>query len=212
MKRALAVLVVVLLATAFAVAFLVKVGTANPFFPSGSWSDEPDKPIINLLSPQENQNLTGAVDVWLNFTVTVPKTKWYSGADNFATTFGNITSTTYSVDGKPPMEVSASSEEYGVLSFAVNLGLLPDGSHTILISAEGYGYCGNIITDLYAGSTPSFMESVSTVLVSNFAEVDFVVGNVLQTALMIATITIAPATAFGLLFYFKKCRSGSGAA
>ena len=66
-RKALALtLILALLISTLAATLLVHVVTANPFMPSGSWSDDPIPPSINIQSPSETQNYYNGSDVWLN--------------------------------------------------------------------------------------------------------------------------------------------------
>ncbi len=95
---------------------LVALVSANPFMPSGSWSNEPTPPSINVQSPSETQNYYYGRDVWLRFTVTVPITDWYSTKpeylypEPYATTLGTVTQVKFSVDGKPESNANSISE------------------------------------------------------------------------------------------------------
>jgi hypothetical protein len=184
MKRtALALtLILALLISALAATLIVHVGTANPFIPSGSWSNEPIPPSISVQSPSEKQNYYNGSDVWLNFTVTKPKTSWYSSKlfpdRSLATTSGSITQVRFSLDGKQENNANKVSEYRGVLYFSFNLGRLSDGQHAIIITAEGSAYYGTITHDLFAGSGYSLEGSANTKLVKDSVQINFVVGGV----------------------------------
>ncbi|MBN1245376.1 hypothetical protein JXA31_07265 [Candidatus Bathyarchaeota archaeon] len=229
MKRtALAVtLMLGLLLSTLAATLFVNVVTANPFMPSGSWSDEPIPPSINVQSPSETQNYYDGSDVWLNFTVTVPWTDWYSTKsgylypDHYATTLGNLTQVRFSIDGKPENDASKISESalkvskvyvprWGVLHFSVNLGQLSVGRHTIIINAEGSAYYGNLTHGAFSDTFPiDTDESDKTKLVHSSLQSNFVVGpNSTQkpfpTTLVIAPIAAVTVIGVGLLVYLKK--------
>ena len=97
----------VFLLAALATELHVKVASANPFMPLGSWSNDPGPPTVNIQSPTDSTNSPSGNNVWLNFTVKAPITEWYSTKqgylypDHYATTFGNVTQVLYSLDGKP---------------------------------------------------------------------------------------------------------------
>ena len=117
MKRtAIALLIILaLLISTLGATLLVQVVTANPFMPNGSWSDEPIPPSINVQSPTESFNYWNGSDVWLNFTVAEPLTNWYSAGsisypDYYATTLGNLTQVSFSIDGKQENNASKISE------------------------------------------------------------------------------------------------------
>ena len=224
MKRkgfALTLILALLISTSVATLF-VHVATANPFMPSGSWSDEPIPPSINVQSPSESLNYWNGSNVWLNFTVTAPLTSWYSTEsfrypDFYATTLGNVTQVRFSLDGKPDVPVSKISEsalknsslynpQWGLLHFSVNLGQLSVGTHTILISAEGSAYYGNLTHDSWSDA----FQHDKTKLVNNSMQSNFVVGassppepfpTVPVMAVSAAIVAVAGA---GLLVYSKK--------
>jgi hypothetical protein len=175
-----------LLSTLAVTTLLVNVGTANPFMPSGSWSDEPIPPSIDIQSPSEKLHYWTGSDVWLDFTVNVPLTPWYSPSmkpypDHYATTFGTISRVRFSIDGKAENNTDRVSEYQGILTFSVNLGRLSVGWHTIEINAEGMARYGNLNHDIYLGSQYSFKESTRTKFVSSSASISFVVDEVRPT-------------------------------
>lgn len=185
MKKALALTLVMALLLSTVGAESLGIANADPFMPSGSWSDEPIPPAINVQSPSEKLNYWIGSDVWLDFTVTVPLTDWYSTTSfrfpENATTFGTVSAVRFSLDGKPENNANKVSEHEGVLSFSVNLGLLSFGQHAIIISAEGSGYFGNLTHDLSHGSNYTFQESAKTKLVRSSVSINFVVDGVRPT-------------------------------
>jgi hypothetical protein len=170
-----------------------KIVVANPFMPSGSWSDEPVPPSIKIESPSEILNYGYESYVWLIFTVTVPWTDWYnthSGylyPEPYATTLGNLTEVTFSLDGnaenniskisESPIEVSKVYHPYGgVLRFAVNLRWLSVGRHTIVINAEGSAYYGNLTHGAFSDNFAyDSQEGGEIKLVQSSADISFVV-------------------------------------
>jgi hypothetical protein len=190
----------VLLSSAIAGIQLVNLGKANPFMPSGSWSDEPVPPSINVESPSETLNISYGSDVWLNFTVTVPWTDWYNTQsgdlypeylypESYATTLGTLTDVTFSLDGnaennvskisESPIEVSKVYHPYGgVLRFTVNLGCLSVGRHTIVINAEGSAYYGNLTHGAFSDNFAyDFQEGDETKFVQSSADISFIVSS-----------------------------------
>ena len=213
-----------------ATTLLVHVATANPFMPSGSWSDEPIPPSINIQSPTESFSYWNGSDVWLNFTVAEPVTNWYSTGsisypDYYATTLGNLTQVSFSLDGKQENHATKISESAlrsyklynptgGLLHFSVNLGRLPVGQHTIYINAEGAAYYGNLTHSAFSDSFPiDTDESDKTRLLSSSLQSNFVVDGVATDTSMepFPTATVAAVSGAavilvgaGLLVYFKK--------
>ena len=189
-------LILALLIPTLAATLLVHVVTANPFMPIGSWSDDPIPPSISVQSPSETLNYQSGNDVWLNFTVTVPMTWWYSTKsgylypDHYATTFGNVTQVHFSVDEKQESNANKTSELYytnlrdlltkpSELYFSNNLGQLSVGRHTVIISAEGSGYYGNLTHDAFSDNFQyDAQESDKTKLVQSSVQINFVVGGV----------------------------------
>ncbi len=156
----------------------VEMAKANPFFPSGSYSEEPTIPLISVNLPQQRLSYGSDIDVWLDFTLTVPMTSWYrSDGSKIGTTFGSITSVSYYLDGEE-RSITANKTYHEYQYFQVSLGAFTYGLHTIKIEVNGSAYTKTTITnDLYAGSTPSFIESVPTKPVSNSAEINFFINN-----------------------------------
>jgi len=182
MKRTVLAFVMMLLFVAVAGTQLVNSARADPFMPSGSWSDDPIPPSIDVQSPSENLTYWSERDVWLNFTVTKPSTSWYSTRMNpyperYATTHGNLTQVNFSLDRKPEMTPDKISEDRGVLSFSVKIGTLPAGRHTITIHAEGFARYGNLTHDIYVNSQYSFNDSTKTKFVETSTDIRFVVTN-----------------------------------
>jgi hypothetical protein len=211
MKRFVAVgFVLALLVLLLAGTLFVNLVAANPFFPSGSWSDDPTPPVINIHSPLQNQPCGFSHDVWLNFTVTRPSTSWYrSGGFRFAITIGSVTSVIYYLDEKPPVRMNARGQVY-----SVNLGVLSDGQHVIKINVEGLGHSRTTIThDLYRGSKYTFEQSVPNKHVSSSAQVSFIVDNNVKVdsvssstlALTIVALVASLSVGFGAFLHkFKK--------
>jgi len=178
----LAIIISTLLFSAVAGAKLVNSGRANPFMPSGSWSDEPIPPSIDVQSPSETLHYWTESDVWLNFTVTAPRTSWYSTMmnpypDNYAITYGNVTQVRFSLDRKAETITDKISEYQGVLSFSVKLERLSIGRHDITIYAEGFARYRNLTHDVYVGSEYSFKDSAITKLVETSIDVSFIVAD-----------------------------------
>ena len=253
MKRTAIVqlLILGLLISTLTVILHIRIVVANPFMPSGSWSGEPVPPSINVESPSETLNNFYGSDLWLNFTVTVPWTDWYnmhSGdlypkflyPKSYATTLGTLTEVTFSLDGKAetavgkisesPLEVSKVYRPYGgVLRFAVNLGYLSVGRHTVVINAEGSAYYGNLTHGAFSDNFAyDLQEGDEIKLVQSSADISFVVGSdfiqdpspttgpnstqepfptVPVAAVSIASVAII---SVGLLLYFKKREVVSG--
>ena len=186
MKKALALTLAV--ALLFSVVGMEVAGTtkADPFMPSGSWSDEPTPPSFSVQSPSAKLNYWTGNDVWLDFKVTVPLTDWYSPTsfrypDHYATTFGNVTQVRFSLDGKPENNANKVSEYEGVLTFSSNLGRLIVGQHIITISAEGSGYFGNLTHDISLASNYSVRDDAKTKLVQSSVSINFAVAGVRPT-------------------------------
>ena len=224
--------ILALLISMLAVTLIVHVASANPFMPSGSWSDEPTPPSINVQSPNETLNYWSGSDVWLNFTVTEPVTNWYSTEsfsypDYYATTLGNLTQVRFSIDGKQENIASKISEsalkigkvynpQGGVLRFSVNLGRLSVGQHTININAEGSAYYGNLTHSAFSDSFPiDTDESDKTKLVHSSVQSNFVVDGVAPSIsvppepfptvpVVAVSAAILAVAGAGLLVYFKK--------
>jgi hypothetical protein len=170
------------LTVAVLVSLVVDVVEANPFMPSGSWSNEPIPPSISVQSPSEKLNYWTGSDVWLDFTVTVPLTRWYSSSnEGVATIFGTVTQVRFSLDGKAEIIADKVSEDRGVLSFSVDLERLIAGQHAIKISAEGSGYYGNLTHDIYLGSNHTIQESAKTKFVQSSLNISFSVDGVRPT-------------------------------
>jgi hypothetical protein len=162
--------------------------------PSGSWSDEPVPPSINIESPSETLSYWSGSDVWLNFTVAVPWTDWFSTKSGYlypepyATTLGTLTQVKFSVDGKPETNATKVSEtplvasrlynpQSGLLHFSVNLGRLSVGQHTVIINAEGTTYYGNLTHSAFSDSfILDVQEGDENKLVKNSAQINFAVG------------------------------------
>ncbi len=232
MKRTAFAFVILLLFVAVAGTQLVNSAKADPFMPSGSWSDEPIPPSIDVQSPSENFNYGTESDVWLNFTVTKPSTSWYSTRMNpyperYATTHGNLTQVKFSLDRKPEITPDKISEDREVLSFSVKLGHLSVGRHTITIYAEGFARYGNLTHDIYVNSQYSFNDSTKTKLVETSTDIRFVVTDTnpaevileqpneedklatsttepFPTSLTATSIMMAIVIGTGVLLYFKK--------
>jgi hypothetical protein len=150
--------------------------------PSGSWSDEPIPPSIDVQSPSERLNYDVESDIWLNFSVTVPLTSWYSTSmkpypDNYATTFGHVTQVSFSLDGRPAINLDEIYEYLGVLSFSVEIGCLSIGKHNIIINAEGLASYGNLTHDIFVGSQYSFKNSTKAKLVETSKIISFVIAD-----------------------------------
>jgi hypothetical protein len=221
-----------LLISTLAATLLVHVATANPFMPSGSWSDEPIPPSINVQSPSETQNYHSGSDVWLNFTVTEPLTNWYSTESfrypkTYATTSGNLTQVRFSLDGKQDIPVSKISEsalknsglynpQGGVLHFSVNLGQLSVGQHTIDINAEGSTYYGNLTHSSWSDSFQNYVQaSDKTKIVHSSLQSSFVVDGVKPStplepfptlSILAISAAIVAVACVGSVVYFKKLR------
>ncbi|MCW3996370.1 MAG: hypothetical protein NWE98_09540 [Candidatus Bathyarchaeota archaeon] len=207
---------------------VVAVVSANPFMPSGSWSNEPAPPSISVQSPSETQAYSSGQDVWLNFTVAVPITDWYSSKSGYlypepyATTLGTLIGVKFSLDGKParaassvstsPLRVSkVYNPQSGLFHFSINLGNLPTGKHTVVISAEGSGYYGNLTHSAFSDSfILDVQESDKTKVVSSSTSINFEVSGdppIIQTLPFItASVAIAAVTGAGLLFYSRKLK------
>jgi len=240
MKRiALALtLMLALLISTLAVTLLAQVVIANPIMPIGSWSDESTPPSINIQSPSETLNYGDRSDVWLNFTVTMPLTDWYSTKpgylypDHYATTPGNVTQVQFFVDEKQENNVNKTYAPFGPVYFSVNLGRLSIGRHTIIISAEGSGYFGNITQEAFSDYFQIYpQKSVKTKPVHSSVQINFVVGEVTTSstptetpsptplstqepsqivtviAAFLGTIVAAVMVSAGLLVYFRKRKS-----
>ena len=159
---------------------LVNDATANPYFPKGSWSDEPLPPVISVQSPSEKLNYWIGNDVWLDFTVTVPKTSWYSENKEFfgghiGTTFETITGVRFSLNGMQEIEAAKVSQHQGVLTYSVNLGRLPFGKNTVAIHAEGSAHYGTLTRE-------NGVQDTKTKLVESSTTINFVVDGVRPTA------------------------------
>lgn len=240
MKRKVLALTIILglLLSTLTVTLLVHVVTANPFMPSGSWSDEPVPPSINVESPSKTLNYCYGSDVWLNFTVTAPSTTWYSARmnpypDHYAITYGTVTQVRFSLDRNAEKNVDKISEYQGFLSFSVKLGSLSVGRHIIRIYAEGLACYGNLTHDVYVGSEYSFQDSTKTKLVGTSTDVSFVVTDTptadipleqpieegelttltvepFPTTLVVASVITVAVVGMGLIVYLKKCKRASG--
>jgi len=172
----------ILLSTLAAAILFVSVVTANPYFPEGSWSDEPIPASIDVQSPSEKLQYWIGSDVWLDFTVTVPLTPWYDPYNqHVATLSGTVTQVSFSLDGKEENNIENISEYQRVLSFSVNLGRLSVGRHAVTIYAEGFARYGNLTHDIHIGSHYSFEESTKTKFVSSSESISFVVDEVRPT-------------------------------
>jgi hypothetical protein len=232
MKRALLALAILLalLVPMLSAALFVHVVSANPFMPSGSWSDEPVPPSISIQSPIESLNYWSGSDVWLNFTVAEPLTNWYSAGsisypDYYATTLGNLTQVSFSIDGKQENIVSKISESPlksykiynpmgGLLHFSVNLGRLPVGQHRISITADGSAYYGNLTHSAFSDSFPIDTDkSDKTKFLSSSLQRNFAVDDVATITFTepFPTVTIATVSVVsvvivgaGLMVYFKR--------
>ena len=232
MKRAPLALAILLALSVpmLSASLFVHVVSANPFMPSGSWSDEPIPPSISIQSPTESLNYWNGSDVWLNFTVAEPLTNWYSAGsisypDYYATTLGNLTRVSFSIDGKQENDVSKISESPlksykvynpmgGLLHFSVNLGRLPVGQHTINITANGSAYYGNLTHSAFSDSFPIDTDkSDKTKLLSSSLQRNFEVDNVAPMTSMepfptatVATVSLVGVAVVGsgLLVYFKR--------
>ena len=207
-------------------ALLVHFVSANPFMPSGSWSDQPMPPTISIQSPIESLNYWNGSDVWLNFTVTEPLTNWYSTGtisypNYYATTLGNLTRVSFSIDGKQESNLSKISEsplksykiynpKGGLLHFSVNLGRLPVGQHTINITADGSAYYGNLTHSAFSDSFPIDTDrSDKTKLLSSSLQRNFVVDDSFMAPFptaLVATVSLfgVASVGAGLLIYFKR--------
>ena len=116
----------------------VEEAKANPFFPSGSHTNEPANPLINLQSP--DGNITNTSNIWLNFTVTPPLTSWTTkDGSPIGTTYGSISSVKYSLDGVERL-IYYNKSYLSILYYWVNLGTLAVGQHTIKIDTYGDGW------------------------------------------------------------------------
>ncbi len=200
--------------------------------PSGSWSDEPIPPSISIQSPTESLNYWNGSDVWLNFTVAEPLTNWYSTGsisypDYYATTLGNLTQVSFSIDGKQENNVSKISESplksykvynpmSGLLHFSVNLGRLTVGQHKIDITADGSAYYGNLTHSAFSDSFPidtdksdktKFLSSSlqRNFVVDDFAPITFMVPFPTASVAIVSSVGVA-VVGVGLLVYFKRKR------
>jgi hypothetical protein len=165
----------------------VNVGLANFFIPKGTWGTEPVPPLIDVQSPSEKQNFSFASDVWLKFTAVKPATSWYTSSNSsFAHTFGTISSISYSLDGEREKGVAGceSKDEYGILYFSLNLGKLQEGWHRVSIAAQGWGFYGTVMEDIYEGSEYK-MSALPFKLVNSSVRVNFTVGNVIPPSVQI---------------------------
>ena len=227
--RALTILLLFFLPL-LSLSLFVDVVSANPFMPSGSWSDEPIPPSISIQSPTESLNYWSGSDVWLNFTVAEPLTNWYSAGsisypDYYATTLGNLTQVSFSIDGKQANNLSKISEsplksykiynpKSGLLHFSVNLGRLPVGRHTINITADGSAYYGNLTHSAFSDSFPIDTDkSDKTKFLSSSLQRNFVVDDAPPITFMtpfspasVATVSLFGVVVVGasLLVYFRR--------
>lgn len=208
----------------------VKVALANPFMPSGSWSDEPFAPVITIESPTCTGQYWIGGEVWLNFTVSVPITDWYSTTSHlypgsYATTMGQLTAVSLSLDGNlqtAPTKVSESplkashiyNPQSGISHYSVNLGKLSVGQHNVTITAEGSAYFGNLTHSAFSDSFGQEIQETDQIKqVNNSAQCTFMVAEQPQTVfyafptvLIIAACATTLTAAVGLLFYFRKLR------
>jgi hypothetical protein len=232
MKRALLALAILLALSVpiLSAALYVHVVSANPFMPSGSWSDEPIPPSISIQSPTGSLNYWSGSDVWLNFTVAEPLTNWYSAGsisypDYYATTLGNLTQVSFSIDGKQENNVSKISESPlksykiynpmgGLLHFSVNLGRLPVGQHTINVTANGSAYYGNLTHSAFSDSFPIDTDkSDKTKFLSSSLQRNFAVDDAAPitstesfptaTVATVSLVGVAVAST-GVLVYFRR--------
>ncbi|MCW4029601.1 MAG: hypothetical protein NWE92_08140 [Candidatus Bathyarchaeota archaeon] len=216
-----------------ALTFMLFVGVAlaNPFMPSGSWSDEPVAPVIIIESPTwTGQHWIGS-EVWLNFTVSVPITDWYSTShrfypESYATTMGQLTDVRFSLDDNPEIAANKISEsplkashiynpQSGISHYSVNLGQLSAGQHSVTITAEGLAYFGNLTHSAFSDSFgQEIQESDQIRQVNNSAQCTFIVvaqqptplSSVSPTVFIIAAFATTLTAAVGLLFSFRKFR------
>ncbi len=234
MKRASQALTILLALSVpmLSASLFVHVVSANPFMPSGSWSDEPIPPSISIQSPTESLNYWNGSDVWLNFTVAEPLTNWYSTGsisypDYYATTLGNLTQVSFSIDGKQENNVSKISESplksykvynpmSGLLHFSVNLGRLPVGQHKINITADGSAYYGNLTHSAFSDSFPidtdksdktKFLSSSlqRNFVIDDFAPITFMAPFPTASVAIVSSVGVA-VVGVGLLVYFKRKR------
>ena len=219
-----------LLISTLIITLIVQAASANPFMPSGSWSDEPVPPSIEIQSPNGTYCWNGS-DVWLKFTVTKPVTNWYSAGsisypDYYATTFGNLSQVRFSIDGQQEQIARNFSESAlkvyklyvptgGILHYSVNVGRLPVGNHTIIINAEGSAYFGNLTHGAFSDSFPVDADaSDKTKPVNSSLQDSFLVNGVAPNALPIQPFAVALAAIValagaGLLVYFRARRRKS---
>jgi hypothetical protein len=166
-----AAVVLFFLSSVVAGAMLMPVVEANPVIPRGSVA-VPIPPSIEVQSPLEGQRLNSAGDVWLKFTVTVPKTSW----GHVGTSFGGVTSVKFILDSEQEQDLIINKASYDVISYSLNLGQLSDGAHTLKIFAEGLAYYGTSEHDFYAGSTPSINEAMPRKSLNCTVQVSFSVA------------------------------------
>ena len=212
-KKTLSGFISILLFLAVARTQLSNSVRADPFMPSGSWSDEPIPPSIEVQSPSSKKfNYGTESDVWLNFTVTAPLTSWYSTSMNpypesYATTFGDVTQVSFSLDRKPKNVVEQIYTYQGVSFFSVELGYLSVGRHNITIYAEGLARYGNLTHDIFVGSQYSINDGNKTKLVETSKDIGFIVASTTEPfliSLVTASIISMIVISVGLLVYFKK--------
>jgi hypothetical protein len=170
MKRKALALVVVLafLFSALVGNLFVNLAKANPVIPRGTVGKDPTPPSIEIKSMEISTE-----GILLKFKIALPHTDW---SGDVGTTYGPLTSVRYVLDSEEK-SLNLEGDEYGVVSYSLNLGQLADGEHVLTIIAEGLGYYGTATHDLYFGSTPSFAEVMSTKPLSTSLQVNFSVDN-----------------------------------
>jgi hypothetical protein len=173
-------LLLVLLLSPLVASLFVNLARANPFhFPIDN-NPDPDQPLINVTSPNQNR-IYNVTDIWLTFTVTKPQ-KWF-GTDRFSylgTVYncnGEITFVRYSLDGKQSENFSANDDDWNeiyrkpmrrTLNFSFHLTGLSEGKHTLIVDLEGkYRYLesdtGIVLTTIVVANSTEIQFTVDTV-------------------------------------------------
>jgi hypothetical protein len=188
MKRINQLLVVLLII--FLTSQLPTFCSADPFVPKGAISGEPNPPLINVVSPKENQTFEVGDTLWLNFSVTRPLTPWnwtkgqlgqdgkvVPKFDTYYSSVGKLELVKYSLDGKNfDITGTLQYEQYGILYYYFSVGRLSAGWHRIEVHAEGSGLYGQMQDDIYIGSKYKASELPSK-SVNSTVEINFLVGD-----------------------------------
>ncbi len=188
---------------------VLDVASANFFIDKGIYHGEPTLPAIDIQSPSEKITYWIESDVWLDFTIRVPRTAWYSvETKEFSHgSYGNMTEVTVSIGVSQQRQISAVSKHEGVdwyFSYSVNLGRLTAGQHTVTVTATGWGYDGviDVEQNINLGSNYSIRDQLKTKTVSSSASISFSVDATRPSTLPNVTLLSPTNTTY---YYIKDC-------